>query len=527
MADLAQLERALFNADAAGDTAAATMLANEIRSIRSAAPARDKFDLRGEGYDKVMNYSGKDAVAGAVRGAGSIGATLLRPFESAQDNQQRRTAMDGGLAELGANPNSDQFKANKLIAEVAGTSGAGGLIAKGLGAIPGVAKALPTLLPAIESGGMVANGAKGVYGLANRAAGGAISGGASVGLANPEDAPGGAMVGGFLPPALKAAGATAQAIRAPFVSTPMNPVMAQTAKESIDAGYVIPPNMVRPSFPNQVLESISGKQATQQIASTKNTATTEKLVRGALGIADDVPLTKSTLEGLRKTAGKAYSDVASISSQAAADLEALKLARNEAQGWFNSYNRSASPADLAKAKAFREEAQNLENMLEFHALQAGKDELIPALQKARKEIAKAYTVERALNDAAGTVDARVLGRIYEKGAPLSDGLDVAGKFASAFPTVAKSPQQVGSPAAHNLRAMASMLAGGAGYAGAGPAGLAMAALPMVSGPAARSIMFSNRAQRGLLDTAGPSMLDDPAIGLLTQGAYRAGPLLSQ
>jgi hypothetical protein len=142
------------------------------------------------------------------------------------------------------------------------------------------------------------------------------------------------------------------------------------------------------------------------------------------------------------------------------------------------------------------------------------------LQDARKQIAKTYTVGRALNDATGTVDARVLGRMSEKGMPLSDGLDVAGRFASAFPTIAKSPQQVGSPAAHNLKSIASMAFGGAGFLGGGPLGVTAAALPFVAPPMARSIMFSRAAQQGLLN---PALMQEPSLGLLT--ASRALPVV--
>jgi hypothetical protein len=479
----------------------------------------DKFDFAGDNLSKVQNYDPRNAIGGSIRGAGSIGSTLIRPFESAQENSQRRTDIDQGLTALiGSDPNSTPYKTTKLGTELLGTSGIGGAAAKGLSMIPGAARALPTLLPAIQSGGMNVNGAKGLYALANRTAGGAVNGALTAGAIDPSQADEGLLLGGAAPGVLQFAGKAGNAVGSAFRARPISPVLQQTARESVDAGYVIPPNMVAPSFKSQVLESFSGKQATQQIASTRNTQTTEKLVRQALGIADDIPMTKNTLESLRKTAGKAYAEVSSLSPQAAADLEALKIARNEAQTWFKAYNRSQHPADLAKAKELRAEADNLEGLLEFHAASAGKDSLIDSLRKARKEIAKTYTVERALNDASGSVDARVLGRLYEKGAPLSDGLEKAGKFASAFPSIAKSPQQVGSPAAHNLKAMLSMAMAGGGYAGMGPAGLALAAAPFVAGPASRSIMFSKPVQKALAS--------QPAgRGLLAESIDELSPLL--
>jgi hypothetical protein len=483
-------------------------------------------EARDAGMSSIEGYKPTDTIAGAVRGSGSIGATLLRPFESASDNQQRRAGMDSALSTLGADPTSSQFQASKLGAELAGTSGMGGLLAKGLQLIPGAAKALPTLLPAIESGGMSANGATGLYGMLNRIAGGAVTGAATAGAAEPQNTKEGMLFGAALPPVVKVAGAVGNAIGGFFNGKPINPTLQQTARESVDAGYVIPPNMVKPGLGSQVVESISGKQATQQVASLKNNEVTEKIVKESLGLPQDAQLTQSTLEGLRKTAGKAYAEVSSLSPQASADLEALKIARNESEAWFKAYNRSASPVDLAKAKQLRSDAEALEHALEAHAQAANKPELIPALRNARKEIAKTYTVGRAINDASGTVDARVIGRMYEKGMPLSDGLEVAGKFASAFPTISKSTQQVGSPAAHNLKSFGSLLLGSGGYAAMGPAGAAAAAVPFIAPPLARSIMFSGPMQRSMVaQPSGPGILSQ-SIDELLPLAYRNGGLLA-
>ena len=533
----AQLASQFAQPQAQPKTALAQQQGQAVAAAQPAAPMRDKFDIRGEGWDRIQNYSGKDAIGGAVRGAGSIGATLLTPVDAAARKlnngqpvnvggidiagQDRRTGMDAALDTVGVDRNSSAFKTNKLGAEIAGTSGVGGLLAKGLAAVPGLATAFPGLVNSVQTGGMAANGVQGLPGVITRAAGGAINGAATAGLVNPEDAKTGALIGGATPLVAQGAGVVGSMLgRTPKPS--VNPTTLETARAGMDAGYVVPPNMLKPSFTNQVVESISGKQATQQIASMRNSDVTEGLVRKALGIADDVPLTQSTMENLRKTAGKAYAEVSQLSPQAAADLEALKIARNESQAWFKAYNRSASPVDLAKAKELRQAAEQLETALENHAKSAGAPELIPALRDARKAIAKTYTVGRALNDATGTVDARVLGRMSEKGMPLSDGLEVAGKFASAFPSITKSPMQVGSPAAHNLKSIASMAMAGGGLAAMGPMGVAAAAVPFVAPPVARSIMFNQVAQRGLLSQpSGPGLLR----GLLSSTNEELAPLL--
>ena len=511
-----------------------------------------KLGIRGEGYDKAMNYSPVDTIAGSVRGAGSIGATLIRPFESAPENAQRRQSMDEALTGLlGADPTSMQYQTAKLGGEVAGTSGLGGAIANLVSRVPGAAAALPHLLDAIRTGGMSVAGAKGAFGVGTRVAGGAVNGALTAGAIDPKDADTGMLIGAGMPPAVQAAGKLGQAVgeRASAAFADAQKRFSQrgqindTIKQSVDAGYIIPPNMVKPSLGNQIIESVSGKQATAQIASLKNSEVTDGLVRKALGIADDVPLSAGKLEDLRKTAGKAYAEVSNLSPQAAADLEALKVARNEAQGWFKAYNRSARPDDLKLAKEARALSDQLETALEQHAATAGKPELIPALRAARKEIAKTYTVGRALNDAAGTVDARILGRMYEKRLPLSDGLDTAGRFASAFPSVAKTAQQAGSPAAHNLKSIASTaFGGGAGWAGNAvggpllgvPMAMAGAAYPFLAPPLARSIMFRKGAQQSLVEQA-PQMsrmlqlsglLDSPELQqLLLRSAPASASLL--
>lgn len=474
--------------------------------------------------------------AGALRGAGSIGATILAPIDIASDaiagkglslesNRQRRADMDSALGNMGAETDSLLYQGGKLAGEIAGTAGAGGAAANVLTKVaPRAASASPALIEALRTGGMSAGGATGGAGVATRAAGGAINGALSAGMVNPEDAATGAVIGAIAPSAIKVAGEAGKRLGERSASkyaealTKFNrsQPMRETLKEGIDAGYVVPPNLVNPSTKNALIESFSGKQATGQLASVRNQDVTEKLVRQSLGIADDAPLTKSALEQIRKVEGGAYKKVAELTPQAEIDLEALKKARNEAQGWFNAYNRSASPDDLAKAKDLRDLSEVLEMRLESHAKDAGQDKLIDALRAARKQIAKTYTVERALNDSTGTVNAKVIGRMYDKGKPLSDGLDTVGRFASGFPSVNQASQQMGSPAAHNLRSMASLLMGAGGAASMGPAGVVAAAAPFVTGPASRALMFNQGAQKALANQSAPQMARASQLAELLQ-----------
>lgn len=196
-----------------------------------AAPAAEKKPETSFLQDVAQGAG--NLAAGAVRGAGSIGATLKAPFDYAEQglerlmgaperdvsiNTQRRTDMDAGLQTIGAEPDSLLYKGGKLGGEVAGTAGAGGVVAGMLSKIPGLAAAAPSLISAVRTGGMTTGNpaaatlAGKAGDMAVRAVGGAISGGAQAGLVDPGDAGTGAVIGGALPPALSVAGKIGKAI---------------------------------------------------------------------------------------------------------------------------------------------------------------------------------------------------------------------------------------------------------------------------------------------------------------------------
>jgi len=138
--------------------------------------------------------------AGALRGAGSIGATLLTPYDliagntKSIGNPERRQAMDEGLQMMGAQPDSGLYKTGKIGGEIAGTAGVGGMLGKGVAALSQSPKAVQ-LAQALQSGGLSANGAN----MATRVGAGAATGAASAGLVDPDQAMTGAVIGGSLP----------------------------------------------------------------------------------------------------------------------------------------------------------------------------------------------------------------------------------------------------------------------------------------------------------------------------------------
>lgn len=149
--------------------------------------------------------------AGAVRGAGSIGATLLRVLPNAlggdtkAENDQRRKDMDGAFQSMGVDTDGYGYAGGKLAAEIAGTAGAGGGLAGLLSKIPGMATKAAPVIAAIQSGGMSVGGLKGAAGVGARAVGGGITGGASAAAVNPEDFGMGAALGAAAGPVVQGA----------------------------------------------------------------------------------------------------------------------------------------------------------------------------------------------------------------------------------------------------------------------------------------------------------------------------------
>lgn len=157
-----------------------------------------------------------DLAAGLLRGAGSIGATLLTPYDLAVGNTksignpERRAAMDEALQSAGADPNSFAYKAGKVGGEIAGTAGVGPALA------PVARVVSPALGQAVRTAGMTTGVAPATIGakaadLGVRAAGGGVAGAGSAALVDPQNAAAGGVIGAVTPPAIKTVGTVARA----------------------------------------------------------------------------------------------------------------------------------------------------------------------------------------------------------------------------------------------------------------------------------------------------------------------------
>lgn len=162
----------------------------------------------GQAYSTGVDTGLRNIAGGAVRGGLGIGATARNAVSALTGNEPvDKSYLDRFIAQkMGADPGSAAYGGGKLASEIGLTYGAGPAVAGGLRMIPGMAKAAPGLLNAIETyGATTGNAVKGMLPyLANagtRVLGGAIGGGAIAGAVNPENAPVGALIGGGVPAA--------------------------------------------------------------------------------------------------------------------------------------------------------------------------------------------------------------------------------------------------------------------------------------------------------------------------------------
>lgn len=494
--------------------------------------------------------------AGAVRGAGSIGATLLWPVDKAGDlmdrasgvsdtglkglvtgekrltrNEQRRQDMDSGLQSMGADPNSWLYKGGKLAGEIAGTAGAGGALANGLSRVPMLAKSLPGVIEAVRTSGMTAGNA----GLGARALGGSISGAATAGLVNPEDALTGAAIGGALPVAAKAAGLAGSTLGRGLRGAPVAPEVAALAKRAEQLGIDIPADRIVNSKPLDAMAStlnyvpFSGRAATEaKMGAQLNQALSRTFGENSSNVTQALRQAEGKLGGQFDTFLKNNS--VAVDQQFVADLAD---AANKASRELGSDGASiiAKQVDDIVAKAGTgvidgQAAYNIKKTLDRIG-NRNSPEAWYALDLKKK-------LMEALNRSVGTDQAQAFGQLRQQYGNMLDLQKLAKNGAEGEISVARlanmrgikndSMQELADIAAQFVKqregqhGMAQRaIVGGVTFGAGGLGGLLGGA---TVGRAANSALNS-KTVKGLLTDGIPDLISDPAAQL----AYRISPLL--
>jgi len=333
---------------------------------------------------------------------------------------------------------------------------------------------------------------------------------------------------------------------------PANLTQAQlVAERAIAEGATLPPTQVNPSFINKLIEGISGKQQTSQIASVKNQQLVNEQARKALNLAPDVEITPQVLQQFRAEKGLAYDalranpayyadkqffadlnkETSRLQNMKAIDVSAeLKLLNNLKQMNFNgdelvesikrlrdSAQTNSSPLanardkDLGRAQKFA--AQQLESLAERNLTNFNQPDVMANFKQARQDIAKSYTIEKALNATTGNVSGADLGNLARKGKIVPAELQTLANAAGAYPTAFQNVARIGSVPGFSPLDIGT--AGIASAASGNPAVLLSAA----TRPTLRSVAVSPMFQRNMLPSSQPQ-----APGLLNQ--ITSNPLLN-
>lgn len=491
--------------------------------------------------------------AGAVRGAGSIGATVLAPADylglTGMTNAERRKLLDTGMQYMGAEPESMLYGAGKLAGEIAGTAGAGGAVAKGVMA---GAKYAPNIAPmvarTIETGGM-ATGApsaralsmEGARNAAIRVGGGAVSGATMAGMINHEDAGVGAMIGGGIPVAGKFAGKAGKSIRESFIASPEVAQLAQKAKAlgiDIPADRLANSKMLDATAASLNYVPFSGRIATEtnmnnQIKKALSNTfgeNTEHLskdliakTQNKLGDEFDKFLTGNTVKVDQQLWTDLQGNLAKAKNELSADN--YRIVENQVKDLWSKINNGVIDGQAAyNVKKTLDRLGRGNGNEAFHAKQVRDSLMNGVLRSVQPDEAAAFTalkrkyanlktVEKlAGNTAEGEISMARLGNLDSRNPEVSDIAKIAATFAK------------GRESPHGAMQRVTIGSGVAALGGGAVAGLAApVAVGLTGGRLANMALNSNALKKLIL--AQPqntnrlsTLLTNPAIRALPQAA---------
>jgi len=353
-----------------------------------------------------------------------------------------------------------------------------------------------------------------------------------------------------------------------------NQPIDDTLRAAMAEGIGVTPSAVNPTIANTAMESIAGKIASAQEQANRNAPIFDAMARRAIGIADDAPLTKEAAQDVRKAAYQAgYEPVATVGTvptDRAFQARMYSIA-NRYQGAARSFPGAISDevsqiaqlfsvpkfdagdalqatqylrdkatdafrkGETGLGKASREIAKAIEDQIERHlsssvggaqplhavtrpngqVVYLSGQEMLKGFRDARTLMAKAHTVEDAIVEGGGSINAKKLAARAQAGKPLSGELKVIGDFANNFPRAAQPAAQIAGPGVSKLgyyggAGIATMAGAALGPIGAAAAGGASLAVPY----AMREALLSKPMQRSLLRDYGPT------LGMRAASAFR-------
>ena len=459
MADKKQLEDALISAHQAGDNEAASIIAQEIKGLSAdpVAPVQPTAPLT-ERLGRQAGLTGRYLLEGALAPVDLLQAPVRGAINLAlpENRQLQPVSAGGSIADVLGLPQPEGSR-ERVVGDVSRALAGTGAVAGAAGLAQPLSQVGTNIQSALTSN------------LPTQAAS-AIGGGGLGGITREQ---GGNTTAQIIASILGSIGGAGVIKPKPIGKSPQelqNAPRDKVLKEAQKQGYVALPSDVGAGRFSRTLETVSGKFKAEELASARNQQVTNNLTRRYLGIEESTPLTTDTLDALRERAGAVYQQASELPAgqvattttrslatggktttpvfKTGADLiEEIKLARDDARAAWKAFNFGTDKPTQARnaATAADTRVQTLEAQLEQLAKQNKQPELLNQLKRARQEIAKIYTVEKATNPVTGMVDAKTIGRQLDKKAPITGDLALVGKFAKTFPKVNKPVSEAPNP----------------------------------------------------------------------------------
>lgn len=328
-----------------------------------------------------------------------------------------------------------------------------------------------------------------------------------------------------------------------------NAVRDATLAAGTAEGYMTTPGSVTPQGKNILAERMAGKTYLEQLMAVNNQEVTNNLARRAVGIGETAPLTSENMRSIRKaeyekgykpierlgdisTDAQYLDDMVNVEAKytgpsksfpGAVPDEVAKLIKTYTVGKFDSKDAvqvmrhlreearaNFNKGDVAIANAQTDIAKALENQIE-RTLAAtptpNANTLLEQFRLSRQRMAISHSVEDAILEGGGSVNADKLARDLQKGAYLSGDLRTIGEFANVFPRVTRSGSSIGTPGAGTMlgapvSGLGGVIGGGLGYMAGdyGGAGFGVTAglyAPQLVSAAMRNYLMSPGVQRNL------------------------------
>lgn len=350
----------------------------------------------------------------------------------------------------------------------------------------------------------------------------------------------------------------------------LNSKKDEAIREAVETGYKTIPSVSNGPLAGRVVEGLTGKEKAKQLASVQNQNLTDTLARRAFGLTPDVPLSQDTMKAVRAEAvatgydpvravprmatddvfRQTVSNLTSRADNAAKDfgavvqsdikpfaddlakvqsftgdsaVDAISVLREKASDAYSSGNKTLG-------KAYRKAAEAIEAQVDRSLAKSGKDgaSLLKNYREARTKMAQTFDVEKALNEGQGKIDARVLGKLFNKSPDrLSGELRTIGKSAAAMPDVMALPKDGWS---NPVTALDSGIAAFGGILAGNPAPLAYPAIRagarygLMSGPG-QKMLTTPSYDPGMMMRMSPKLLEElkkaGGAGLLAPSIYAA------